>query len=118
MSIRAHAVAQRLNTRITFQRTVTDANGDVIGWTEIVRDIDAAVDGAKATGPEREAAEGTRSVSSYTVWVRSEVPIRFDIDVTDRILWKGKILNIRDIPDQGLEGRLVALFCEAGINKG
>jgi head-tail adaptor len=118
VSIRAHASAPRLNARVTFQRAVADANGDITGWTEIVRDVHAAVDAAKASSAEREAAEGTRSVAGYTVWVRSDIPIRFGITVLDRVVWKGRFLNIRDIPDQGLEGRFIAMFCEAGVNKG
>jgi head-tail adaptor len=118
MSIRAHVSAPRLNARVTFQRPVIDANGDITDWTLIVPDVHAAVDGAKAGGAEREAADGTRSVAGYTVWVRSDILTRFGITVLDRVVWKSRFLNIRDIPDQGLEGRFIAMFCEAGVNKG
>lgn len=118
MSIRAATFAQRLNDRVTFRRPVLDENGDAVDWTLIVRNAHAAVDGAKANGPERTVVDGTRSVAGYTVWVRSDVVKRFGLTVADRGEWKGRYLDIKDAPDQGLQGRLIALFCEVGVNKG
>lgn len=118
MSIRASTFAQRLNDRMTFRRPVLDANGDPINWQLIVRDMRVAVDGAKASGAERVSAEGTRSVAGYTVWARAEEVARFGLTVRDRGEWNGKFFDIKDAPDQGLQGRLIALFCEAGVNQG
>lgn len=118
MSIRAATFAQRLNDRVTFRRPVLNADGDATGWTLIASDVHAAVDGAKASGAERAVADGTRSVAGYTVWVRSDIVERFAITVADRIEWKGKFLDVKDAPDQGLHGRMIALYCEAGVNRG
>lgn len=118
MSIRAYVAPQRLDERVTVSRPVRDANGDVTSWTPVARNVHAGIDGAKAIGAERVVADGTRSVSGYTVWMRSDVIYRFSIAVDDRIEWKGRHFDIKDIPDQGLRGRMLALFCEAGINKG
>lgn len=117
MSIRAYVSAQRLDEVVTVKRATRDGNGDVTSWATVVC-TRAAVDGAKASGAERFVADGVRSVSGYTVWMRADVVERFSIAVDDRIEWKSRYLDIKDIPDQGLRGRMLALFCEAGINKG
>lgn len=118
MSIRASTNAQRLNDRMTFRRPRLDDNGDVVEWDLVVRDMRVGVDGAKANGPERVAADGTRSVAGYVVWARAEEVQRFSLDLTCRGEWKGKYFDIKDIPDQGLQGRLLALLCEIGVNQG
>ena len=116
MSIRAATSAQRLNDRMTFSRPVLDANGDAVSWSLIASNVRVAVDGQKAN--ERTVADGLRSVGGYTVWIRSEEVKRFGLTVADRGEWKGKFLDIKDAPDQGLQGRLIALMCEVGVNKG
>jgi head-tail adaptor len=119
MSIRAHTSAQRLSDRVHLERASRDtATGDVTGWLRLASSVQAAVDGAKARGAERVVADGTRSVAGYTVWLRADVVQRFAIAVDDRVLWKGRALDIKDAPDQGLQGRLIALLCEAGVNQG
>lgn len=117
MSIRASTDARRLNARVRFDRAQRDANGDVTGWLPLVT-CWAAVDGAKASGAERVIADGTRSMAGYTVWVRSDIVKRFAPTVADRIVWGSRILDIKDAPDQGLSGRLIAFMCDAGANKG
>lgn len=122
MSIRASTSAQRLNDRVRFERAVLDANGDIASWT-LLGECAAAVDGAKAVGPERVVADGTRSVGGYTVWVRSEIVQRWALAVADRAVWLHRpnglvYLDIKDAPDQGLRGRLIGLVCESGVNKG
>lgn len=117
MSIRASTDARRLNDRVRFERATRDANGDVTGWT-LLKECYAAVDGAKASGAERVIADGTRSIGGYTVWVRSDIVKRFGPTVADRIVWGSRILDIKDAPDQGLSGRLIAFMCEVGANKG
>lgn len=118
MSIRALTYAQRLNDRVHIERVQLDANGDAAGWLRVASDVHAAVDGAKANGAERFSADGTRSVGGYTVWLRSDVVQRFAVTVADRLVWKGRLLDVKDAPDQGLQGRLIALLCEAGVNAG
>lgn len=118
MSIRAHTTAQRLNDRVSFERPQRDSNGDPSSWLRLATDVHAAVDGAKASGAENVAADGTRSVGGYTVWIRADIVQRFGITIADRVVWKGRYLDIKDAPDQGLQGRLIALLCEAGVNAG
>lgn len=122
MSIRAHVDARRLDTRGRFERPARDANGDVAGWSRLGDgDVWAAVDGMKASGAERVVTDGTRSVYGYTVWVRADVIKRLGVKVTDRFVWTWNDdmpLDILDLPDQGLRGRLMACMCEAGVNAG
>lgn len=118
MSIRAKVRAQRLNDIVTFQRVTRDEYGQVSGWTDLVRDVPAAVDGAKAFNAEKVIANGVGSASNYTVWVRSDVVDRFGPTTHDRIVWKSKVLDIKDDPDQGLRGRLIAFICQAGVSEG
>lgn len=115
MSLRAYTDARRLNERIRFERATKDANGDPTGWVPLCS-CRAAVDGARAV--ERTAADGTRSVFAYTVWVRSDIVSRFGPGLDDRIVWKSRYLDVKGAPDQGLSGRLIGFGCEAGVNKG
>lgn len=120
MSIRASTSAQRLNDRIRLERPVLDDNGDITGWTPL-GECAAAVDGAKAS--ERVVADGTRSVSAYTVWVRADIVQRWAVAENDRAVWLRRrnglvYLDIKSAPDQGARGRLIGLVCESGVNKG
>jgi head-tail adaptor len=117
MSIRASVFAQRLNERVWIERATRDANGDISGWSLLVA-CRAAVDGAKARDAEAVIAGGTRSMGGYTVWVRSDIVKRFEPTVADRVVWGSRYLDVKDAPGQGLPGRLIALICEAGANKG
>lgn len=115
MSIRAHTSAQRLTEEVRFERKTKDANGDPTGWALLCK-CRAAVDGDKAN--ERVVADGMRSVMGYTVWVRSDIVKRFGPTLDDRIVWKGRLLDVKGIVDQGLAGRMIPLRCEAGVNPG
>lgn len=120
MSIRAQVTAARLDTRVRFERKqqTRSATGAVSEAWAPVFECWAAVDGAKASGPEPLVDGGIRTPRDYTVWVRADVIERFAITPLDRIVWKGRVLNIADIPDQGLRGRLMGITARAGMNQG
>lgn len=122
MSIRANVDARRLNERVQFQRNTPtqSASGEMTpSWAQVgPRRVCASVDGGMARGPEPETGGGIKSLRDYTVWVRSDIITRFNINVMDRIVWKEMTLNIKDIPDQQLRGRLMAVICNSGLNAG
>lgn len=118
MSIRSNVDAHRLNERITFQRDhgTQDASGDTPEDWRLLKACWASVDGEK--GREAALGGGIKSESVYTIWVRADIVHRFAITPADRIVWKTRLLNIESIPDQQLRGRLLAIVCTAGVNRG
>jgi head-tail adaptor len=120
MTIRANVDPRALDQRITFERnTPTQAAGGDMedSWADL-KETWARVDGAKASAAEPSIGGEIISRYDYTVWVRAELIARYSITVLDRIRWKGKRLNIKDMPDQQLRGNLIALFCNTGLNQG
>lgn len=118
MSIRASVNARRLDERIRVERNHparSSTGAQTADWRLLV-ECWAAVDGARAV--EAVADGGIRTPRDYTVWIRSDVFVRYAIAPLDRIVWKGRVLNIADIPDQGLRGRLIGITATAGLNKG
>jgi SPP1 family predicted phage head-tail adaptor len=119
MSIRAKVRAQTLDTRIRVERntpTSTSTGGQIDNWSLVV-ECWARVDGAKASA-EPVVDGGIRTQRDYSIWVRSEMISRYNITPLDRIIHNGRIMNIGDIPDQGLRGNLIAMICKAGLNQG
>lgn len=118
MSIRSHMDARRADQRIEFhRRTLTRlASGENVESWPLLKECWAAVDGAK--GSEPNLSDGIKSQRDYTVWVRADIVKRLAITVMDRIYWKGKALNIKDMPDQQLRGRWIAIICNTGLNEG
>jgi head-tail adaptor len=120
MSIRAKVRAQTLDTRIRIERNTpvqTSTGGQTDSWSLVVQCY-ARVDGAKASSPEPVVDGGIRTLRDYTVWVRSEIISRYSITPLDRVVHNGRIMNIGDIPDQGIRGNLMAIICKAGLNPG
>ncbi len=118
MSIRSNVGARDLDQRIAIQRRVTAPDpegGEVVTWSPVVS-CWAKVDGAPAS--EQFAADAERSMMSYTFWLRADVAVRYDLRLTDRILWKGQPFDISSMPDQQLRGRLRALIATTGANDG
>lgn len=122
MSIRANVDRAEFNARVTFSReTVTqNSDGDPVSAWASLGTVWARVDGTKAGErfQDPEVASGVHTVSSYTVWVRSEVFDRLGLTTKDRVTWKGKVMDILDIPDQQKIGRKIAIICRAGLNNG
>lgn len=124
MSVRSRFKAQTLDDVVTLQRQLavdTGTGGRSASWFDIVT-CHARVDGAKAASPEPVLGDGVRTKRGYTVWVRSDVVTRFRVTPKDRVAWRTngavRTMNILDIPDQGLRGRMMALLCEAGLVSG
>lgn len=120
MSIRAHFNPRRADQRVIFERNAgtQDENGDTpADWRTLI-ECSAAVDGAKASSPEPNVGGGIKSSRDYTVWVRADIISRFSITEVDRVNWKGRILNIKDMPDQQIAGRWIAVICDSGKNAG
>jgi head-tail adaptor len=120
MSIRAKLRAQSLDDLVSIERnapTSTGRGGLTPNWYTVVRNVAARVDGAKASGPEQVADGGIRTLRDYTVWIRADVYKRFSITPLDRVNWHGRLMSIRDVPDQGLRGQVIAVICSAGLSK-
>lgn len=121
MSIREAVNARELDTVIDIERnyparSATGANID--NWRTLVRFCPAKVDGVRVRTPEPDADGGIRSLVDYEVRIRGDVFTRFSVSVLDRINWQGSIMDIKDIPNQGLRGRLIGMICKAGLNRG
>jgi len=120
MTIRSNVRSGSLDQRVQFQRntaTVKSASGNIPALWEPLFTCWARVDGEKAGG-ERYIQDGVRSVADYTFWIRSDVFVRFDIGMKDRILWRGRLYDIHDIPDQQRRGRLIAIIAGGGVSHG
>lgn len=118
MTIVSNTDPRRLDEVVTFQRNVgtQDTSGDTPeNWTNLIA-CRAAVDGDKAS--EMATGGGMKSRLGYTVWVHADIITRFAITQRDRISWKGRLLNITDLPDQGLRGRYMPVVCDSGVNSG
>lgn len=119
MSIRSNVDARRLDQRVTIQRVaeVQDSSGDITPtWSELV-ECWACIDAEKATG-EPYRSDSIQSVGQFVVWVRADIVQRFNVQVRDRIVWGSRVLDVKDVRDQQLRGRLTALMCQVGQNDG
>ena len=121
MSIRAHTNPARLDQRVTFQRKVETQDADsgnlVADWRTLIT-CHAAVDGGMAHPQEPDVGGGTKSRRDYTIWIRADVYQRFALTLLDRVKWNDGIFNIKDMPNQQLRGRLIAVIVNAGLNEG
>jgi head-tail adaptor len=123
MSIRANVDRARLNERVQFQRATDTraANGDwSTSWQALGGPCWAAVDGQKASDRNREPdpAGAILTAGEYVIWVRADIVKRKGLQAKDRALWRGRVFDIKDIPDQQLRGRLMAVICQVGKNDG
>lgn len=120
MSIRSNVDATEFDQRVRFDRKVEsrDNDGGIKHTWAPLGTFHARVDGAKASGAEPSGGDGIRSVSDYTVWIRSDVFTRLNLTVLDRVFWNGQPFNIADIPNQQLRGRKIALIVRTGENDG
>lgn len=119
MSIRSNMDARRADQRIEFHRNTPtrDSSGSLVDSWALLKETWAAVDGAKGTG-EHWVQPMTVQQADYIVWVRADIVKRLTVTVADRIFWKGRRFNIKDMPDQQLRGRWVAIICNTGLNEG
>lgn len=108
-----------MDQRVRFERNypTQDSNGDPVPHWVAVVECWAGVDGAKASA-EPYITDGIRSEADYTIWIRADIKERFAITVVDRVVWKDDPYDIKDMPDQQLRGRMIALMVNRGINDG
>lgn len=120
MSIRSNVDARALNERIVIERNggTQDSTGDTPPSFSALVHCWARVDAQPVSGPEPDAGGGTKSLARYTFWIRADIMQRFALLLTDRIVWRARVYDIKDIPDQQLRGRLIALIAEAGLTNG
>jgi len=122
MSIRSNVDRAALNERVAFSRATVTQNqyGDPVTTWATLGTVWAKVDGTKAGErfQDPELAAGVQTVSSYTVWIRSDVFDRLALTPADKLTWHGRVMDILDIPDQQLRGRLIAVICRQGLSNG
>lgn len=122
MSIRSNVDRGEFDQRVRIERNTPtyDANNYPTDSWAPVKTCWARVDAAKVSNSNREPehAGAIQSIGDYVVWVRADIVSRFSVTVKDRVIWRGKVLNIQDIPDQQLRGRKTALLCQEGQNSG
>lgn len=123
MSIRANVDARRLNERVAIQRRTVSQNPTTgfptTTWSALGT-VWAAVDATKASErwQQPQIADATQQVSDLAVWIRSDVTVRIGLRESDRLVWRGKVLDVVDVLDQQLRGRLTAIICREGLNDG
>lgn len=122
MSIRSNVDRGEFDQRVRIERNTPSydaSNYATDNWALVIA-CWARVDAAKVSGrdQEPESAGAIQSIGAYVVWVRADIVSRFSLTVRDRVVWRGKLLNILDIPDQQLRGRKTALICQEGQNSG
>jgi SPP1 family predicted phage head-tail adaptor len=123
MSIRSNVDARAFNERITIQRrTVTQhtTTGDpTTTWSDLIV-CWAKVDGVKASDRWKEPhlSDATQGVSDLTIWVRADIVQRFGVVESDRVIWGARVLDVVDVLDQQLRGRMTALICREGVSRG
>lgn len=122
MSIRSNVDAARLNERVIIQRptTVQSVTGQVsVNWATLIT-CWASVDGLKVDQSRREVEQSGKltNMYDYTVWVRSDILTRFSVVLSDRMVWRGQVLDIVDILDQQLRGRLIPINVRKGSTDG
>lgn len=118
MAIRSNVDSAGLDQRVEFQRKSAgqDADGFPTGGWRSLGTVWCRMDAVKAG--ERFVADAERAVGAMTCWIRSDVQDRLKLTTADRAVWKGKVFDILDIPDQQLRGRLAAVFMQAGLSDG
>jgi SPP1 family predicted phage head-tail adaptor len=123
MSIRSNVDARGLNERVTLQRRSVSQDpttGDpTTTWSDLIT-CWARVDGVKASDRWKEPhlADATQGVTDLTIWVRADIVQRFSVVESDRVIWGARVLDVVDVLDQQLRGRLTALVCRLGLSNG
>lgn len=100
-----------LDQRVTIQaqaRTDDGAGGAAVAWADIAR-VWAKVQ--PLSGKERLEAQQLEAPVMYRVTIRN----RADVTADMRILWRGKAMNIRVIPEAGPRPIYLTLDCETGV---
>lgn len=101
----------KLRERVALQSATKTRDG-VGGWTSTWSTYATVWAEVKAQdGRERENAQRVEALRTYTVTIRR----RTDLLAEHRISWRGRVLNIRAIPDEGPHSAYLVLQAEMGV---
>ncbi len=105
------STAGRLRERVTIERPVRVSDGtggESVSWAALgtVWAEVASLAGSEVTQAERDEARGR-----YTVTMRH----RDDVIADMRLVWRGKVLNIRGLRDPDGRRRWLAVSAEGGV---
>lgn len=101
-----------LRERITIERAATaddGAGGETVSWSSYAT-IWAKVQPVR--GREEVRLGRLSSVETYLVVIRH----RTDLSELDRVVWRGKTLNIRTMQDRDMDRAFLTIEAEAGVN--
>ncbi|WP_372400737.1 phage head closure protein (plasmid) [Azospirillum sp. HJ39] len=100
-----------LDQRVTIQaetETPDGRGGYTKGWSAVAT-VWARV--RPLSGRERQNAQQTEASVSYGVVIRR----RTDVTTACRLIWNGKVMNIRFVGEAGTRDPWLSLECEAGV---
>lgn len=100
-----------LDQRVTIQAPadIPDGQGGVTkGWADVAT-VWAKV--RPVSGRERAAAGQIEAAALYRVTIRR----RADVTAACRVVWNGKAMNARFVPDAGSRAPFTIIDCEAGV---
>lgn len=104
----------KLDQRVTFERSsrVPDGGGGGVDTWSLIGSRAANVHAV--SGRERDMAQQAQAPRNYRITVRRD---SFTASVTeaDRLVWRGKVMNIRLIRDDGPRPMYLEFGCEAGV---
>tara|TARA_R110000868_G_scaffold12110_7_gene58721 strand:- start:14429 stop:14752 length:324 start_codon:yes stop_codon:yes gene_type:complete len=105
------SAAGQLRERVTIERPmrVSDGTGgESVSWAELgeVWAQVVSLTGSEVTQAERDEARGR-----FTVTIRH----REDVSAAMRLVWRGKVLNIRSLRDPDGRRRWLAVSAEGGV---
>lgn len=128
MARREYTNAREFDERVTLERkteTVDAATGHVTDvWTQVGDSFWVTVNSQKLSERLKEpiVANTLQSAYDYIVRMRSEIFVRYMIVVDDRFVWPTRgitiYLDIKDILDDQLAGRITNMACRRGLNNG
>lgn len=114
--MRSNVDARRLDQRVRFDAPAHErsTSGAILtSWSHVVT-CAAAVDATPAR--ERIAAGQQHQVDAVTCWVRADIVSRFGIVAQMRATWRGKVFEVKEVPNNGPRGRLVGIALQAGLS--
>lgn len=89
-------------------KVATDAGDTVATWNPLAK-LHAQV--KPLSGREQIQAGGLVGTTVYTVSIR----YRNDIETSDRIVWRDKIMNIRSVLNPDMKKQETIMLCDEGV---
>lgn len=119
----AEVDARKLDQRVRLERKTEapDSTGDLVAtWATLLDQVHAAVDGPPRMAVRAEASIGDRLTSPgfAAFYIRTDVVQRTGLTPLDRIVWKNRVYDIRDIPPAQPRERVVEIITQTGVNNG